>query len=243
MAQHRPDVPPATKAALRAQAGGKCANPGCPSRRTHLHHIRECAVYQSHDEQHMIAVCPSCHDAIHHGELPIDDETVYRWKSITRTDEAARGDLYVEPSREAKLLLGSIAVTGDAGLVVFELSEGNRLSFAIQDDDIVLLSLTVTDSRRREVVRLVDGHVKVAANTGIEYEQVPGHHRITAPHEPRYLPGWVLKRVQWTEPEFDPSDGVTLLDLEVVAPGIVKVQGVWIESRQGHGVVITDSRL
>lgn len=191
----------------------------------------------------MIAVCPTCHDAIHHGELPIDDETVYRWKSITRTDEAARGHLYVEPSREAKLLLGSIAVTGDAGLVVFELSEGNRLSFAVQDDDIVLLSLTVTDSRRREVVRLVDGHVKVAANTGVEYEQVPGHHRITAPHEPRYLPGWVLKRVQWTEPGFDPSDGVTLLDLEVIAPGIVKVRGVWIEGRHGHGVVITGSGL
>ena len=33
------------KAALRAQAGGKCANPGCPVPRTHLHHIREWAVY------------------------------------------------------------------------------------------------------------------------------------------------------------------------------------------------------
>jgi HNH endonuclease len=126
MAQHRPNLPPATKEALRAQAGGKCANPGCPAKRTQLHHIRERAIYQSHDKEHLIAVCPSCHDAIHHGVLPIDDETVYRSKSITRVEKAARGHLYVEPSREAKLVLGSIAVTGDAGLVVFELSEGNR---------------------------------------------------------------------------------------------------------------------
>lgn len=243
MAKHRPNVPPATKAALRAQAGGKCANPGCPVARTHLHHIREWAVYESHDDEHMIAVCPTCHDAIHLGELPVDDQTLYRWKSITRTDAARRGHLYVEPSREAKLLLGSISVTGDAGLVVFELSERNRLSFALQDGEIVLLSLTVTDVRGREVVRLVDGHVKVAADSGVEYEHVPGHHRITAPHKPLYLPRWVLSRVRGNEPGFDPSDGVVLLDLEVIAPGIVKVEGVWIEGRKGHGVVVTAAGL
>ena len=30
MAVHRPNVPVITKEALRREAGGKCANPGCP---------------------------------------------------------------------------------------------------------------------------------------------------------------------------------------------------------------------
>jgi hypothetical protein len=121
VAAHRPSVPEATKLALRDQAGGKCANPGCATVRTHFHHIREWAVYQSHDGENMIAVCPTCHDAIHHGAVKIDDDTLYRWKTITRTAQAQRGRLYVEPARQAKLLLGSVCVTGDAGLLVFQL--------------------------------------------------------------------------------------------------------------------------
>jgi hypothetical protein len=145
MANHRSSVPEATKQALRDQAGSKCANPGCPTVRTHLHHIREWAVYQSHDGRHMVAICPSCHDSVHHGSLRILDQTLYRWKSVTRTADAGRGHLYVEPGRQAKLLLGSIAVAGDAGLLVFELSTGSCLSFALKEGDIMLLSLTLSD--------------------------------------------------------------------------------------------------
>jgi hypothetical protein len=65
--------------------------------------------------------------------LLIDDATLYRWKGIVRRRAAARGHIYVEPGDQAKLLLGSIAVAGpDAGLLVFELSERNRLSFALR---------------------------------------------------------------------------------------------------------------
>src|SRR5918996_6078095 len=111
MPVHRPDFSNAAKKRLRAEAGHKCANPGCPNRRTHIHHIREWAVYQTHVEQHMIAVCPSCHDAIHHGEIPLDDAVLYRWKSIPRGSGEIRSNIYVEPDRQPKLLLGSIGIT------------------------------------------------------------------------------------------------------------------------------------
>ena len=88
MAEHRPEVSKQLKTQLRREAGEKCANPGCSATRTHLHHIREWAVYRTHDGAHMIAVCPTCHDAIHHGQLPISDETLYAWKRIPR-DEAS----------------------------------------------------------------------------------------------------------------------------------------------------------
>ena len=65
MTNGRINVDPKVKKRLIQEAGNKCANPGCPVRRTHTHHIRKWAVYQTNDEQEMIAVCPSCHDAIH----------------------------------------------------------------------------------------------------------------------------------------------------------------------------------
>jgi hypothetical protein len=237
MATYRPNVPEGTKKALRDQAGGKCANPGCAAARTHIHHIREWAVYQSRDGKRMIAVCPSCHDAIHHGPLRISDRTLYTWKSITRTPDAKRGHLYVEPGREAKLLLGSIAVTGDAGLIAFELSEGNQVSFTLQNGEIMLLSLTITDRRKRQMARVVDGHVIVEPHVEVEYDHVPGHHTITAPVTPEYMPKWALERIQKNEADYQPRDRVTLLDLEVIEPGIVRVEGVWLETRKG--VVIT----
>jgi hypothetical protein len=189
----------------------------------------------------MIAVCPTCHDAIHHGAIRISDDTLYRWKTITRTDEANQGHLYVEPGRQAKLLLGSVSVTGDAGLIVFELSRGNHLSFALRDQDIVLLSLAVADRHGRELARLVENYVKPTPGTDVAYTQIPGRHTITAPMSRRYMPMWALTRVQANEPSYRPDERVTLLNLEVMEPGIVRVAGVWLEPR--HGVVITDAAM
>jgi hypothetical protein len=242
VADQRPAVPTATKRALRAEAGGKCANPGCAQRRTHLHHIREWAVYQSNDGEHMIALCPTCHDAVHNGALDITDDTLYRWKSIARTDSAKRGHMYVEPAEQATLLLGSGGFSGDRGLIVFAPSEGNRLSFAVEDGDIFLLSLVITDRPGREIARLAKGHVKVDTDAEVEYMQVPGHLSVTVPLSGRYLPNWVLTRVRGNEPDaFQSDDRLKLLDIEVLEPGVVRVAGIWLE--RYHGVVITGQML
>src|SRR6202000_2926571 len=96
MANTRLAVPIEIRRRLIEEAGGKCANPGCASFRTHLHHIDEWAVYETHDGDDMIAICPTCHDAVHNGPLAIDDATLRRWKEIDR--QPVRRDLiYVEP--------------------------------------------------------------------------------------------------------------------------------------------------
>src|SRR4051794_25788888 len=96
VAAPRPSVPAATKRALVREAGGKCANPGCAGARVHLHHIQAWAVYQTHDGEHMIALCPTCHDAAHGGTLRLDDDTLYRWKQLHRSG-ARSGHIYVAP--------------------------------------------------------------------------------------------------------------------------------------------------
>ncbi len=65
MAKQQRNVPKSLKAQLIKDAGDKCANPGCSNWRVHLHHIKHWVVYKTHDGKHMIAICPSCHDAVH----------------------------------------------------------------------------------------------------------------------------------------------------------------------------------
>jgi hypothetical protein len=46
-----------------------------------------------------------------------------------------------------------------------------------------------------------------------------------------------VQRIQANEPSFNPGERITLLDLEVLELGLVRVQGIWLE--RFHGTVIT----
>lgn len=236
--QRRTNVPTEVKQRLVEEAGGKCANPGCPTARTHLHHIAEWAVYQTHDEERMIALCPTCHDAVHHGDLEIDDATVYRWRAIPRL-QTKRDHIYVEPAKAPKLLLGTIAVTGTGGVTVFELGDTNRLSFRIADEDVLLMNLAVSTTRGDEVLRVVDGHVRHEAVDPVRYERVAGHVRVTAPVSHEFIPDWAIERMRRLETGFGATGSLPILDIEVLEPGLVRVQGVWNASSKDAVIVIT----
>ena len=101
MAKRREKVPIRIKKTLIKESGNKCANPGCHNLRVHFHHIDGWAIYETNDEKTMIAVCPMCHDNIHHGKLPIDDDTLYSWKKIAQkpTDSINGKNLYVHNAK------------------------------------------------------------------------------------------------------------------------------------------------
>ena len=75
------------------------------NRRLEFHHIKQWHVYKTHDETEMVAVCPVCHDAIHHGEIKIDDETVHRWKAIKGYPTTSHV-LTIEPGKHPLLFIG-----------------------------------------------------------------------------------------------------------------------------------------
>jgi hypothetical protein len=223
--------------ALIRDAGDKCANPGCASARTHIHHI-EYKVYSTNDEKTLIAICPTCHDAVHNGALAIDDGTIYRWKQLRR--QGGRGHIYVEPGGQLKLLLGTIAVTGPSGVRAFDLSPNQRLSFSIHDGDIMLIDLEIASHQGEPVVRLTRGHVRVLS-PHVSFQQRPGRIQITAPLVEEYLPAWALDRLRVQEPAYGADNRITLLEIEVLEPGLVKAKGVWADG--DRVVVITDERL
>ena len=225
MAKQRTNVPVALKRELIREAGEKCANPGCPSKRTHIHHINEWHVYETHEGSDMVAICPTCHDAVHYGSLPIGDETLRRWKGIERPT-SRRDHVYVEPGETSKYLLGSFVVTAKDGLTVFDLGH-SRLSFRIADGEIMLVDLVVSSADGREILRIVSGHVKHEAEEPLRYERTPGHIRLTAPVADEYMPDWALRQLRVHVPAYANDGQLTLLDLEVIEPGLVGVEGIW----------------
>lgn len=237
MARPVENVSRQVRRALIREAGNKCANPGCASQRINIHHI-EYKVYSTNDENTLIAICPTCHDAVHNGNLAISDETLYRWKQLRRP--IGRGHIYVEPGGLLKLLLGTIAISGPNGVRAFDLSPNNHLSFSIHDGDIMLIDLEVASHQGEPVVRLTKGHVRVL-NPNVAFEQRPGHIQIIAPLAEAYLPKWALDRLRIQEPAYAADRRITLLELEVLEAGLVKVQGVW--AHDDRVVVITNERL
>jgi hypothetical protein len=241
MVKHRPEISNTVKKRLCAEAGQKCANPGCPNRRTQVHHIREWAVYQTHDERHMIVVCPTCHDAIHHGTIPIDDATLYQWKNIPRSPRPFRSHIYVEPASPVKLLLGTVAFTTPNRALVFELSPLNRLKFSIRDGEILLMDLSISTLDGQEILRVTDNHVKHNPRPDIKFLQVPGSIETVVPSSEEFIPDWALRQMRIEEPLFEQGGLMTALAIRVLKPGVASVRGVWAQKESA--IIITEQRL
>ena len=242
MADAQRKIKPLLKRLLIDKAGGKCANPGCSNWRVHIHHIKHWAVYKTHAAADMIAICPSCHDAAHHGLLKITDNLLYEWKGVTRAGIPESVHVYVEPASSLKLLTGSfcISTTNDQA-AVFELSNSNHLSIRILDHDLLQVSSRLLDMGGNELLRVVENHVRIAKDKRITFDYRAGRARVTVPATGDFVPQWLLDQVRIQDPGFAANGQVVAMDIEVLKPGLVRVQGCWPDG--DVGVVITDKAL
>jgi len=215
------------RAQLIKEAGDKCANPGCSNWRVHLHHIKHWAVYKTHDVKHMIAICPSCHDAVH--TSGIDDETLYRWKSISRgVANEIRDHLYVEPSPEIRCLTGSMCVVVDSTkALVFALSNSNHFGFRVEDDDIFVSYCSLRDLSGSYLVKAKSNHFRLLNSDSVRVERRTGKIRMTVLDADKYLPSWI--GVMWRAvPEFVRNNEIDVLNIEVIRPGVVRLKGAFV---------------
>ena len=242
MAEQQRKIKPALKRQLIDKAGGKCANPGCSNWRVHIHHIKHWAIYESHTAEDMIAICPSCHDSAHHGRLRISDALLYEWKTINRLATPDNAHIFVEPSKSLKLLAGTIAIsTSNDQAAVFELSNSNHLKFRILDHDILQLSARLLDGQGTEIFRVVENHVRVAKNDRIIFDYHPGRARVTLPVGDGFIPDWMMEQVRRQDPLFAADGRVVALNVQVLKPGLIRVQGCWPDGNVG--VAITERAL
>lgn len=242
MAEAQRKIKPALKRLLIEKAGGKCANPGCSNWRVHIHHIKHWAIYKAHDAHDMIAICPSCHDAAHHGRLKITDELLYIWKDIVRPDTPGSVHLYVEPAATLKLLTGSLCIsTTNDQAAIFELSNSNHLKIRVLDNDLLQVSARLLDQVGNELLRVVENHVRVTKDQRISFDYRAGRARVTVPATDAFVPTWLVEQVRFQDAGYAADGRITALDIEVLRPGLVRIQGCWPDGNVG--VVITDKAL
>ena len=238
MATRRKKVPLAVKEKLIAESGGKCANPGCANWEVHLHHIKHWAVHQNHNHVDMIAICPSCHNEVHAGNLKITDQVLYQWKGIKRSATPDSGHIYVEPASQLKLLTGTIALSSSLDqAAIFELSNANRLTIRILDENILQVTSHLKNLKGVPILRVVENHVRVHHDPNVEFSYRAGHARATTPTSEDYIPNWLIENMKSVAPEFAAFGRVTAFEIEVVKPGVVRVEGFWPDS--DTAVVIT----
>lgn len=235
-------IPKALKELLINESGGKCANPGCSNVRSEIHHIEHWAVVKTHDAKHMIAVCPSCHDACHNGKLKITEEDLYIWKKIERSSTKGFGHIFVEPSAISRLLTGSISLSTDNNqkLIAFNLSKNDKLEFSI-DDDFLKVSTQLSDPYGNIIIKVKDNNLTFNKDPDITFLQRQGRVQITVPMSKYYLPAHAIFQMRNIEPDFASDNRVIALDLQVVKPGTVRVKGFWNDDT--NSIVITDDTL
>lgn len=242
MATAQRKIKPSLRRLLVEKAGGKCANPGCSNWRVHIHHIMHWAVYKAHDADDMIAICPSCHDATHNGSLKISDDLLYQWKGVVRQTAPDSVHIYVEPARELKLLTGSICIaTTNDQAAVFELSNSNQLKLRVLDGDLLQVNIRLNDANGIEILRVVENHVRVSRSNNAKFEYRAGRVRVTVPATVNFAPTWLIEQVRYQNPSFASDGRIVALDLEVIKPGLIRVQGCWPDG--DVGVVITEQAL
>ncbi|MCW6512519.1 HNH endonuclease signature motif containing protein [Lichenifustis flavocetrariae] len=224
------------KAELIAEAGGKCANPGCSNWRVHFHHIEHWSAYQTDDANIMIAVCPSCHDHIHNGKLPISDETLYQWKNIERPLDVISTHIWVEPDTKLRMILGSIAFETVEGAIVFDLPGSDKFEMHIFDKKNLQISSTYTDRIGKERLRVSRNNIEVHNDAAIEVDQRPGRFRVVVPATDLYIDANVIRQMRLDDNRYGAKGKVTALDIEVIKPGTVRVEGIWA-SDEGTFVV------
>lgn len=231
-------IPIRLKLQLVREAGGKCANPGCPNRRVEIHHIRKWSVYKSHDALHMIAICPSCHDAAEHGTLRIDDPTIYQWKAVKRAKGVRVHDqIWIEPGTPTSVDFGGIRIRSQNSVVVFHLSRANKFSFSVESGEILGLDIDVQDLQGRDVVRVRHGTLTLHDERRVEYDRRQGRVRVRCAPTPEFVPEWLstavddLVRATHLEPPIPEGQPVTLLEIEAIGPGMARVEGLWVEGQ------------
>ena len=199
-------------------------------------------MYKAHDADDMIAICPSCHDAAHHGTLKITDDLLYQWKGVVRPTSPDSAHIYIEPARELKLLTGSICIasTNDQA-TVFELSNSNHLKLRVLDGDLLQVNIRLNDANGKEILRVVENNVRVSRNNNAKFDYRAGRVRVTVPATANFAPAWLIEQVRYQNPNFASDGRIIALDLEVIKPGLVRVQGCWPDG--DVGVVITEQAL
>ena len=191
----------------------------------------------------MVAICPSCHDACHIRASLIDDATLYAWKQIQRPTGLIREHFYIEPAREMKVLMGSVtaSTSSNDGLTAFKMSNSNQFGFKVLGNDIFLANCEVRNLDGKILVQILENYVTIERRKSIKVERRTGKISVRIVNSVQYLPEWLISMPLKEPLEFVSDNGLMAFEIEVVRPGVVRIQGAFVADDAVF--VITQSKL
>lgn len=236
-------IPENFKKKLLEESGWKCANPGCPvTSRFEIHHIREWAVYKTHDEKDMIAICPTCHSNVHYNKsLKIEDTEIYQWKKIIRNKtNVMNTHLWVEPSMHTKsMIFGPIKLISNKGLKPIKLG-GQIIEYDVQDENLYFLNLLIKDQKGNILCKANHNVITSKVENGITINERVGRIEIIADLSTEILPEWALEELKKYDNSFVKDNKVKILDIKVDEPGSIKVSNLILVENNAAVVVSED---
>jgi hypothetical protein len=106
---------------------------------------------------------------------------------------------------------------------------------------LLQVSIRLNDAKGKEILRVVENHVRVNRNKTTKFEYRAGRVRVTVPASDEFAPAWLIDQFRYQDPTFASNNRILALEIEVIKPGLVRVQGCWPDG--DVGVVITEQAL
>lgn len=227
MAKKSRYIPIDIRRELIKEAGYKCANPGCSTRsRNEFHHIKEWAVYKVHNAEDMIAICPTCHSYVHHGTLEITDEKLYEWKSIIRnpvsTEKTDR--MHIDRSIESSMIVGPLTFKSNIGAIPFRMLD-QIIEYTIEKNDLYFLNICLKRLDGTEFFTATHNVIVSNLPNEVSYEYYDSKAVIKADIKDGFLPDWAINEIRKFDKNFAQNE-ITVLDIEVISPGTVKISNL-----------------
>jgi len=231
-------IPPKMKERLIKEAGYKCANPGCPvTSRFEIHHINEWAVYQTHDEEHMIALCPTCHSNVNYGQLKITDQKLYEWKRIKteETPDEKTDQIFVKQNNQSCMLIGPMTINSKYGAIPVRMIN-QIIQYRIEGKNLYFLNMRLTKQDGSDFFTATHNILVSNISAEVTYKYIPGKLLITSNSTDGFLPDWAIKEIRKFKPGFANNDELTIIDMEVNGPGTVSINSLVMA--EGNGALV-----
>jgi hypothetical protein len=105
----------------------------------------------------------------------------------------------------------------------------------------MILRSSIRDLANKEVLRVVENHVRARKDADVVFEHRTGQVRVTVPVTARYVQPYLVPQMQSYDAQFCSDGRLVLTELTVVNPGVVRVRGCWVDAHAA--IVITNDAL
>ncbi len=105
----------------------------------------------------------------------------------------------------------------------------NRLSFEIINGKFPLIDLTIKSLNGDTIISLEKNYISSEISTDIKPKRRPGKFQLVLTNQALSLiPSWIKRQHMLHDTDFFATQEHTLFDIEVVEPGLVKINGIWM---------------